>query len=111
MSSWPRNCTEPVTRAVLGSRPRIASEVTDLPQPDSPTIASTSPGRTSKDTPSTARTAPSGVENSTLRSRTLSSGGSGIEPDPGVQEGIGHVDQRREEHDEEGGVQRGPHDR
>ena len=38
----------------LGSRPMIASEVTDLPQPDSPTRPTVWPGRTSKLTPSTA---------------------------------------------------------
>jgi len=42
-------------------RRRMESEVTLLPQPDSPTSASVSPGWTSKDTPSTARTIPSRV--------------------------------------------------
>src|SRR3954466_13471843 len=36
-------------------------EVTDLPQPDSPTMASVSPALTWKETPSTARLTPSGV--------------------------------------------------
>src|SRR5260370_24219930 len=35
--------------------------VTDLPQPDSPTMASVSPSSTWKETPSTARLIPSGV--------------------------------------------------
>src|SRR5580704_12340458 len=35
--------------------------VTDLPQPDSPTMASVSPSSTWKETPSTARLMPSGV--------------------------------------------------
>ena len=35
--------------------------VTDLPEPDSPTMANTSPRATSNDTPSTARTKPSSV--------------------------------------------------
>ena len=39
----------------------IESEVTDLPQPDSPTIPSTDPSSTSKETPSTACTSPSRV--------------------------------------------------
>ena len=43
-SSSPRNLTEPVTRAFFGSRPITAIEVTDLPEPDSPTMPSTSPG-------------------------------------------------------------------
>ncbi len=42
-------------------RRRIESDVTLLPQPDSPTTASVSPGYTAKDTPSTARTMPSRV--------------------------------------------------
>jgi hypothetical protein len=37
--------TEPDTVAVRGSSPITASEVTDLPEPDSPTIPSTSPRR------------------------------------------------------------------
>ena len=37
----------------------IDSEVTLLPQPDSPTSPSVSPARTEKLTPSTARTTPS----------------------------------------------------
>jgi hypothetical protein len=36
-------------------------EVTDLPDPDSPTIATTSPAATLNETPSTARTRPSSV--------------------------------------------------
>ena len=41
---------------------KIESEVTLLPQPDSPTIASVSPVYTENDTPSTARTTPSRVK-------------------------------------------------
>ena len=37
----PLNLTDPVTLAVRGSRPITASDVTDLPEPDSPTTAST----------------------------------------------------------------------
>ncbi len=44
-SSMPLNFTDPVTLAVRGSRPMTASDVTDLPEPDSPTTARTSPGR------------------------------------------------------------------
>ncbi len=36
----------PRTRPFLGSRPSSDMELTDLPEPDSPTIASTSPGLT-----------------------------------------------------------------
>ena len=39
-----------------GSRPMMASDVTDLPDPDSPTMPSTSPAATSKLTPRTACT-------------------------------------------------------
>jgi hypothetical protein len=39
----------------------IEREVTDLPQPDSPTIPSTDPSSTSNETPSTACTSPSRV--------------------------------------------------
>ena len=38
----------------LGSNPMSASDVTDLPQPDSPTRPTVCPGWTSKETPSTA---------------------------------------------------------
>ena len=43
------------------TRPMIESDVTDLPQPDSPTIPSTDPSSTSNETPSTACTSPSRV--------------------------------------------------
>jgi hypothetical protein len=42
----------------------MESAVTDLPEPDSPTIATTSPRFTLKLTPSTARTVPRDVANS-----------------------------------------------
>ena len=42
----PLNRIEPVTTALDGSRPITASELTDLPEPDSPTMASVSPGWT-----------------------------------------------------------------
>ena len=50
----------------------IAIEVTDLPEPDSPTMPSTSPGRSANDTPRTACTTPSSVGKRTLRSSTSS---------------------------------------
>ncbi len=37
---------EPVMRADGGSRPMTASDDTDLPEPDSPTMPRTSPGET-----------------------------------------------------------------
>src|SRR2546430_16390893 len=89
----------------------IVCAVTDLPQPDSPTMASTSPARRSNETPSTARTTPSSVAKETPRSSTVSSGSeiSGIEANPGVEVGVGDVHHCREQHDEEGGAQRRAH--
>ena len=49
---------EPVILAVSGSSPMIASEVIDLPQPDSPTRPMVSPSRTVKETLSTIRVSP-----------------------------------------------------
>jgi len=45
-SSSPRNRMEPDTCAELGSRPITASDDTDLPEPDSPTMPRNSPSRT-----------------------------------------------------------------
>ena len=45
----------------VGTRPMIARLVTDLPEPDSPTMPSVSPGWISKLTPLTAWTTPSSV--------------------------------------------------
>src|SRR4051812_36711449 len=89
----------------------IVCAVTDLPQPDSPTMARTSPARSSNDTPSTARTTPSSVAKDTPRSSTVRSGSvSDIEADAGVEVGVGDVHQRREQHDEAGRVERRAHD-
>src|SRR5688572_13332764 len=75
-SSWPSNRTEPLTSTPRrGSRPITASEVTDLPQPDSPTSPIVSPGATEKLTPSTACVAASPRrEKVTARSSTSSTG-------------------------------------
>ncbi len=51
-----------------GSRPMTARDVTDLPDPDSPTTATTSPGATSKLTPFDGATRPASVRNVTARS-------------------------------------------
>ena len=48
----------------------MLSDVTDLPDPDSPTIESTSPRRMSKLIPLTACTAPASVANVVRRLRT-----------------------------------------
>ena len=52
----------------------IAMDVTDLPEPDSPTIASVLPGRTSKSRLSTARNTPVSVLKSTDTPRTDNNG-------------------------------------
>ena len=53
---------------------RMDMAVTDLPQPDSPTMASVSPAFTWKETPSTARLMPSGVRKWVWRFSTSSRG-------------------------------------
>src|SRR5208337_1858354 len=63
--------------AAGGSSPMMASEVTDFPEPDSPTSASTSPGAIENESARTAATAlrsARGCGNSMVRSRTSSSG-------------------------------------
>ena len=47
--------------------PIIAFDVTDLPEPDSPTIHSVSPAAKSNDTPRTALTIPLSVENDIVK--------------------------------------------
>ena len=51
----------------------MLNAVTDLPQPDSPTMPSVSPGFSSNETPSTALTVPSLVAKTVCRSWTSSS--------------------------------------
>src|SRR3954452_2976430 len=63
-------------------------EVTDLPQPDSPTIASVSPSSTWKDTPLTARLMPLGVRKWVWRFSTSSSA---IVISPLTSEALGHA--------------------
>ena len=64
--------TEPETifAGGFGIRPMIESAVTDLPQPDSPTIPSVLPFSSEQLTPSTARTVPSRVKKCVRRSLT-----------------------------------------
>ena len=78
--SRPSNMIEPATifAGGFGIRPMIESAVTDLPQPDSPTIPSVLPCSTAKLTPSTARTTPSRVKKCVWRSSTSSSGHLGL---------------------------------
>ena len=63
-----------VTRPARGRIPSSASDVTLLPQPDSPTIPSVSPGAMSNETPLTACTVPRLVQKRTSRSSTTRSG-------------------------------------
>src|SRR5919198_813657 len=69
--SRPSNNARPdSTRPLRASSPRIASDVTLLPQPDSPTIPSVSPGAMSNEMPLTACTVPRLVQKRTWRSST-----------------------------------------
>ena len=68
--SCPLNRILPVTRAVSGSRRMMELAVTDLPEPDSPTMPSVSPAFSLKLAWETACTTPDGVWNSTERSST-----------------------------------------
>src|SRR5919112_919782 len=70
ISSCPSSVAEPVTCALGGSRFMIASDETDLPEPDSPTMPSNSPGCTSL-------TAPVRLRNVTDKFETESSGRAG----------------------------------
>ncbi len=75
-SSSPAKRTEPSMRELRPRvRPMTVSEVTDLPEPDSPTMARISPSSIVSETSSTALTRPSSVANVTRRSETSSSGG------------------------------------
>src|SRR5258706_6893297 len=73
--SWSRNMTEPslISAGGTGSKRKIESAVTLLPEPLSPTMPSASPSSSEKLTPSTAWTGPSRVLNCTFRSLTSSS--------------------------------------
>src|SRR5438093_10250789 len=63
------------TRPLRASKPRIASDVTLFPHPDSPTIPSVSPRAMSNEMPFTACTVPRRVQKRTCRSSTESRGG------------------------------------
>src|SRR5712692_5911806 len=73
--SSPRKNTCPEMRASLRvTSPITVSQLTLLPEPDSPTTPIVSPGEIENDTPSTAFTRPSSVGKCTLRSLTSSNG-------------------------------------
>src|SRR5262249_18536556 len=74
-TSMPVNVTDPSAMRPARSRMRIAAyEVTDLPEPDSPTMPTVSPLATAMSTCWTARTVPRRGENSTGRARMSSRG-------------------------------------
>src|SRR4029079_13349765 len=78
--SRPRNVSRPpaILPGGLAIKRMRESPVTDLPDPDSPTITGVSPLAMAKESPSTARSLPSSVANSTWRSSTSSSGAPAI---------------------------------
>src|SRR5207248_11382961 len=79
--SRPSKCAVPLaTRPARGRIPSSASEVTLLPQPDSPTMPSVSPAAMSNEIPLTACTVPRCVQKRTRRFSTESKG-SDIRPD------------------------------
>src|SRR5690606_23541014 len=86
-------------RAARGSRPMTASEVIDLPHPDSPTRQRVSPRRTWNEISRTACKAPRGVSMSTrrfctsnTRSESLMVSGLVLGREPLVQAVAGQVD-------------------
>src|SRR6266545_1055602 len=86
MRSVPSNDAAPdSTRPLRASRPRIASEVTLFPQPDSPTIPSVSPRAMSNEIPLTACTVPRRVQKRTCRSATARSAVLSTRPELGIQ--------------------------
>src|SRR5215218_7514662 len=88
--SWPSNRAEPDTiRAGVGRSPMRASEVTLLPQPDSPTMHRVLPLLTEKDTSSTTFTPLGAPSKRTESPSTLSNGGSAANPTlPGLRVSI-----------------------
>src|SRR5664279_1524199 len=98
---------DPVTRAFFGNSPMVASAVTDLPEPDSPTIPRTSSGARVREIPRTARTVPSPVANSTVRSSMARTGSVMSGPDPvllGVErlpQSVPDEEDREDQHDQE----------
>src|SRR5438477_5092563 len=96
----------------LVMRPITVSELTDFPDPDSPTIPRVSPGWTEYETPSTALTRPSSVGKWTRRSLTSSSG-SGTDaplgvPHARIESCVDDVDDQVRHHDEDCGEDRHP---
>ena len=75
VTSTPLSWMEPCTWAVAGNRPLMASEVTLLPDPDSPTMPSTSLASTSKSMPRTAGTGRPEPTKVTVSPRTRSVNG------------------------------------
>src|SRR5580765_3213034 len=107
----PSKVMRPPTRAVRGTRPRIARAVRLLPEPLSPTSPSASPGAMENEMPRTARTRPPPkptVSPSTARPRSDTAGSGTVEPAYGIGEAVAdeadeeaydNDRQPREEHD------------
>src|SRR3954469_21490499 len=107
----------PLTLALLRvrCRPRTASEVTLLPEPDSPTMPSVLPFSRAKVEPVTAWTMPSSVSNRTLRSLTSRNGRvvtwpmdnvpPSAQPHARIDDAVQQVDDEIHEDDEERGEQ------
>src|SRR6266498_4975009 len=71
MRSRPSNSAAPDSiRPLRASKPRMASDVTLFPHPDSPTMPSVSPAAMSNEMPLTACTVPRRVQKRTCRSST-----------------------------------------
>src|SRR5689334_12045316 len=116
-SSWSSSQISPVTLALLRvrCRPSSASDVTLLPEPDSPTMPSVWPFSSEKVEPVTAWTMPSSVSNRTLRSLTSRNGrGAGeaivnvvssAQPHARVDDAVQQVDDQVHDDDEAGGEQ------
>ncbi len=73
-SSSPASLMDPVTFPPCGTRPITASEVIDLPDPDSPTMPRVLSGSTRKERSFTTSTGPREVGNAMVRCSTSRSG-------------------------------------
>ena len=95
ISSRPFQRTLPAAVAPSGSSPRIASAVSDLPDPDSPISPTRAPSGTANETPSTTRRpSMSTVRSCTSRLTTTTSGTCRIAP-RGRMQGVPAARQRR----------------
>src|SRR5215207_7054295 len=99
--SWPLRRINSALTAPGGSiNPSRLSRVSDLPDPDSPTMAKRCPGKTVRSTLSTAVTGPVGPGKRTVSPRT-SRIGTSVELDTGIDPDAGQIGQQVEHKDEE----------